>query len=68
MTLKTYMKRYKYTLKEMEEKTGIDFRTLSLYSRKLVTPSVKNAKIIKQVTNGKVKLEDWYVPSSNTRH
>ena len=53
------MSKHKITLKKMQEMTSIDFRTISLYRRELVTPSLKSAKKIKEATKGKVGLEDW---------
>ena len=61
MTLYTYMTTYSITLKEIEKLTGIDFRTISLYRRKLVIPSLKSAKKISKATKGKVGLKDWDV-------
>jgi len=61
---------YNKTLFEMQAATGIDFRTLSLYRRKKVAPSIKNAIRIKDATKGIVgSLEDWRenVQSSDTQ-
>lgn len=59
MTLQEYMTQNGVTLRDMEEVTEIDFRTLSLYKLKKVIPSIKNAAKIKKATRGKVKMEDW---------
>lgn len=59
MKLREFMVKYSVTLKEMERRTGIDFRVISRYRRGQVLPSIKNAQKIKIATGGKVKLEDW---------
>lgn len=60
MTLKSYMIKNNLTLKKLEAKVGIDFRTLSGYVSGRIQPSLKSAYKIYKKTNKQVKLKDWF--------
>ena len=61
MTLEEYMKKERYTLRQMAEKIGICpnyvFKKKKKY--KGAVPSAKVIKKIKRITDGKVTFEDF---------
>ena len=60
MTLYEYMRIFNFTLKEMQKRTGINFRVLSRYNTGESYPSLINAHKIYIATNKKVNLKDWF--------
>jgi len=61
LNFKNYLNINDVTLKDMEKRTGINFRTLSLYKLGRVLPSLSNAYKVYKATKGKVGLKDWFL-------
>lgn len=60
MTFKEYLDENNMSLREMGEKSGIDFRVLHRYATGHSRPNLINAYKIYKHTNKKVGLVDWF--------